>query len=171
MKRILVWLVVVVLLLGVVGAVSAGDGFDEYGNNDTARLFVGTCLSWHMGKFNSTEAQAMAYCGDYSYDKLKMNWNAEWDRGNAEGWSDPNGYAGAMTDNLWNGRAGANGSGEVWHYKIKWVGPCPDGADGPNGGYCIWGQFEVLMDQGSDAGHDHWWLARARPAGYGAYQP
>ena len=76
----------------------------------------------------------------------------------------------AWTDNEWNGMSG--GSGAVWHYKIVWVDLC--GADYTplaNGGYCIWGQFEVLMDQGIDPfyGPGHWWFANANPAGYGAY--
>ena len=61
------------------------------------------------------------------------------------------------------------GSGESWHYKYAWVGEC--GAYGdplPNGGYCIWGQFEVIMSHGTVDGQ-HFWDARANPAGYGFY--
>ena len=96
-----------------------------------------------------------------------MKWNAEWDRGNAEGWANPP-YA-AWEDNEWNGVGVTGGSGAVWHYKIKWVGTC--GADGttlPDGGYCIWGQFEVLMDQGTDPNAGHLWYAQATPNGYGS---
>jgi len=157
-----------VVLIGLMLVASAGvvlAGFDEFGYNGKARNFVGTCLSWHMGKFGSTPAQAAAYCGAYSNDKLKMKWNAEWDRGNDEGWS--NGPYDAWTDNQWNGKF-PGGSGETWHYKIKWIGPC--GADGtplPDGGYCIWGQFEVLMSHGT-AANQHFWDAHATPAGYGS---
>lgn len=169
MKKILGLTLGLGLFLAVSGVVKA-NGFDEFGYNDTARNFVGTCKSWHMGKFLSTEAQAEAYCGVYSDDMLKMSWNEEWDRGNLEGWSDPNGYEGAWTDNVWNGRK-KGGSGENWHYRIKWVGSC--GADYtplPSGGYCLWGQFEVLMDHGSNADHEHVWLGHSIPAGYGSYQ-
>lgn len=161
MKKIFALLAISVLLST---GFALAKGFDDYGYNRQARNFVGTCLSWHMGKFGSTEAQAQAYCGEYSDDKLKMKWNAEWDRGNEEGWTDPNGYD-AWEDNLWNGKV-PGGSGEVWHYRIKWVGECPNGEAGPNGGYCIWGQFEVLMDHGTSNG-EHLWFAHASPSGYG----
>jgi len=61
----------------------------------------------------------------------------------------------------------------VWHYKIKWVGACAEGASLPDGGYCIWGQFEVVMDQGIDPnlGPGHQVLALARPNGYGVNLP
>ncbi len=95
-----------------------------------------------------------------------MKWNSEWDRGNDEDWL--NGPYNAWTNNEWNGRV-PGGSGEVWHYKIVWVGSCPDGDTGPGGGYCIWGQFEVLMDQGSTADHEHVVYTLSSPAGYGAY--
>lgn len=141
-------------------------GFDEFGYNRTARNFVGTCLSWHMGKFSSTEAQALAYCGDWSNDKLVMKWNAEWDRGNIEGWSDPDGYD-AWVNNEWNGRA--DGSGEVWKYKIVWVGNYTNNPGlVPDGAYGIWGQFAVLMDNGMTAENEHL-LSHSSPAGYGAF--
>jgi hypothetical protein len=86
------------------------------------------------------------YLGIYAHDKLVMKWNAEWDRGNAEVWANPP-YK-AWENNEWNGKV-EDGSGSVWYYKIVWIGGT--GADGtllPNGGYRIWGQFEVMMDQG-----------------------
>lgn len=148
----------------VFAAQPTGKGFDEFGYNRTARNFVGTCLSWGMGKFGWTQDQAAAYCGAYSGDKLVMKWNAEWDRGNAEGWA--NGPYAAWENNEWNG-AVPGGSGDVWHYKIKWVGTCgADGAPTADGGYCLWGQFEVLMDQGTSGG-EHFWYTKAVPNGYG----
>lgn len=141
--------------------VGAG-GFDQYGYNNTARIFNGTGESWSLAGGLPAD-----YMGIYAPDKLVMKWNAEWDRGNAENWSNPP-YA-AWEDNEWNGTC-AGCSGQVWHYKIKWIGPC--GADYTplsDGGYCIWGQFDVVMDQGRDpnVGPGHIWLARARPNGYG----
>jgi hypothetical protein len=148
----------------VMAAKPDGKGFDEFGYNNSARNFVGTCVSWHQGKFASTVAAAEAYCGVYSYDKLNMKWNAEWDRGNAENWA--NGPYDAWENNLWNGAA-PGGSGEVWHYKIKWVGDyVADPTVLPEGSYGIWDQFAVLMDQGSADGL-HTWLAKATPNGYG----
>ncbi|MBI4283184.1 MAG: hypothetical protein HY663_01795 [Chloroflexi bacterium] len=168
-KGALIWVIVTfsALLLSVSLATAAG--FDEFGYNRTARVFVGTGLSWCQGKFGWTVAACEAYLGDYTYDQIVMKWNKEWDRGNTEDWNTP--PYNAWTDNEWNGAA-PDGSGSVWHYKIVWVGPC--GADYtslPNGGYCIWGQFEVLMDQGIDPnfGPGHFFLNLANPAGYGAY--
>ena len=138
-------------------------GFDEYGYNLKARNFVGTGWSWCMGKVGD-ETWCTNYLGPYANDKLVMKWNAEWDRGNAEGWSNP--PYDAWENNQWNGKV-HGGSGEVWHYKFKWVGPC--GAYGtplPDGGYCIWGQFEVVQSHGT-AGNMHYWDAHAIPTGYG----
>ena len=162
-------ILVAMLILTVVSSALAGGGPDEFGYNNKARNFVGTCVSWHMGKFNSTTGQAEAYCGDYSTDKLKMKWTSEWDRGNAEGWSDSNGYAGAWTDNQWNGMF-PGGSGETWHYKIAWNAGCAEGNTPTNANkgdaYCIWGPFAMLMSHGTIDG-SHYWDVLLAPAGYG----
>ena len=139
-------------------------GFDDAGYNRTARIFNGTVWAWCMEKVGD-ETYCLDNYGDYANDHLVMKWNAEWDRGNAEGWALP--PYDAWENNEWNGKV-PGGSGEVWHYKIVWVGPCVEGADLPNGGYCIWGQFEVIMDQGT-AGGVHEWFAHAIPTGYGSY--
>jgi hypothetical protein len=141
------------------------NGFDQWGYNRTARIFSGTGLSWCLGKGYSQSYCESAY-GLWLNDKLVMKWNAEWDRGNAENWANP--PYDAWLNNQWNG-AGQNGSGEVWHYKIVWYGSC--GADYtplPNGGYCIWGQFATIMDQGTSDG-EHYWFAHGLPTGYGTY--
>ena len=115
-------------------------------------------------------ARGLTCTGIYCSDQLVMKWNKEWDRGNSEGWLNP--PYNAEENNEWNG-AVPGGSGEVWHYKVVWVGPC--GADGTalsNGGYCIWGQFAVIMDQGTSGIGDtpvHDFLSKAIPAGYGSY--
>ncbi len=168
------------ILAGVFAAVTSvtraaqpdGRGFDEFGYNNNARNFVGTCRSWHMGKFNSNTAQAEVYCGVYSDDHLVMKWNAEWDRGNDEGWANP--PYNAWTDNQWNGQAA--GSGEVWHYKIAWDAGCAAGIAPENAqkgdGYCLWGPFAMLMSQGTIPGaehQEHIWDVLLKPAGYGAY--
>jgi hypothetical protein len=140
-------------------------GFDESGYNRTARIFNGTAWGWCMEKVGD-EAWCENYLGNSANDHLVMKWNAEWDRGNAENWSEP--PYNAWENNQWNGKV-PNGSGEVWHYKIVWVGQC--GADGTpleNGGYCIWGQFEVLMEHGT-SGNVHEWFTHAIPNGYGSY--
>jgi hypothetical protein len=94
--------------------VAKAAGFDQFGYNDTARIFNGTGASWCQAKGLPINCQ-----GIYSPDKLIMKWNAEWDRGNDESWASPP-YA-AWENNEWNGKV-KGGSGEVWHYKIVWVG-------------------------------------------------
>lgn len=141
---------------------NAKGGFDQYGYNNQARLFNGTGASWALAKGLPAD-----YLGIYSNDKLVMKWNAAWDACNAS--YTPENCAGAWTDNEWNGKVG--GSGQVWHYKIVWVGACgADGAALADGGYCIWGSYEVLMDQGHDpnVGPGHLWFTHAKPTGYGS---
>ena len=164
MKKMVLVLAFCALLLTPM-LVAAEGGFDEWGYNRQARIFNGTGWSWCMGKVGNA-AWCQSYLGPYANDKLLMKWNAEWDRGNAEGWSNPP-YR-AWENNEWNG-AFPGGSGSVWHYKYVWVGACGDDYTPlPNGGYCIWGQFEVLMDQGTDSGA-HSWYTHGLPSGYGSY--
>ena len=142
----------------------AGAGaFDQYGYNTKARVFNGTGSSWCVAGGLPSNC-----LGGYSPDKLVMKWTADWDRGNDENWSNPP-YDGAWTDNEWNGNGVKDGSGAVWHYKIKWYGPCTDGETLPDGGYCVWGQFDTVMDQGVDPsfGPLHTWVSKATPNGYG----
>ena len=159
MRRLFIAVFAIFLIAFPLSA-SAG-GFDQYGYNDTARIFNGPA----DGVDRSLDGTVW---GDptYASDHLSMKWNAEWDRGNDEGWTDLAGYD-AWINNNWSGQA-PDGSGEVWHYKIVWIGACgPDGTTLPDGGYCIWGQFEVIFSQGSVA-NEHFWDAHASPAGYGA---
>jgi hypothetical protein len=153
MKKLLIAVVIVsaILIAGV--AMASWSGY-----NYKARIFVGTCLQWCEQK--PTDC---SYCGAYINDKITMKWNEAWDTCNAGG-----DCTGAWTNNEWNGMF-PGGSGAIWHYKIKWVGPCEEGTFFPDGGYCIWGSYEVLMDQGVDLsmGPGHIWLAHGIPAGYG----
>ncbi|MFA5837735.1 MAG: hypothetical protein WC837_12355 [Bellilinea sp.] len=150
---------------GNVTGSAADNGFDEFGYNRTARIFSGTGWSWCMEKVGSA-TWCENYLGSYANDKIVMKWNAEWDRGNAENWAHP--PYNAEENNIWNGH-GEGGSGENWLYKIVWVGPCgTDGTPLDSGGYCLWGQFAVILSQGT-AGGEHIWETLAKPAGYGAY--
>ena len=150
-------------LVSALASPAAANGFDQYGYNRTARVFQGPASGWCLAR------GAPADClGIYSNDNLVMKWNAEWDRGNATHW-----LAGpyrAYLDNEWNGNV-PGGSGWTEHFKAVWIGGnC--GADYtllPNGGYCIWGQFEAIFDRGMDPSHSPWILAHATPAGYGGY--
>jgi hypothetical protein len=135
-------------------------GFNEFGYNETARLFVGKA----DGVDRNLDGTVW---GDptYANDRLNMNWNEEWDRGKSENWSSPP-YEDAWLTNNWNGKAKV-GSGEMWQYKIKWIGSCGnDGASLPNDSYCIWGQFAVVFSQGT-VGNKHFWDAHAKPNGLG----
>jgi len=133
-------------------------GFDEFGYNYQARLFSGSA----DGVDRDLDE---AVWGDSAYakDHLVMKWSKAWDdaRFNGADWTPD-----AWEDNEWNG-AVPGGSGEVWHYKIVWVGPeLEDSLYWREGGYAVWGEFEVLMDQGT-AGAGHFWGAHALPTGYG----
>lgn len=155
--------VALMAVLGIVATVSAG-GFDEFGYNDTAGIFVGPA----DGVDNVLDGKVW---GDSTYanDLLVMKWNKAWDACNDAGNDDPDVCTGAWTDNEWNGMA-PNGSGSVWHYKIIWVGPeNVAGSFWVEGGYRVWGNYEVLMDQGLDPnfGPGHLWFAHAVPNGYG----
>jgi hypothetical protein len=134
-------------------------GFD-HGYNLKARIFIGTGWNWCMDKVGDP-VWCSSYLGASANDKVVMKWNAAWSTCNAGG-----SCVGAWEDNEWNGNV-PYGSGVVWHYKIKWIGTCIEGATLSDGGYCLWGAYEVLMDQGVDPAVGHTWIAHATPNGYG----
>ncbi len=127
-------------------------GFDQYGYNEAAGIFNGPADGIDRVMDGLLWGSPL-----YASDHLVMKWNKAW----------PNGD-GAWLTNEWNGRA-PGGSGEVWHYKIvRLAAPC--GAYGtplPDGGYCLWGQYEMIMSHGS-VGNQHFWDAHARPTGFGS---
>lgn len=132
-------------------------GFDQFGYNYQARLFNGKA----DGVDKNLDGK---YLGDptYANDRLVMKWSKAWNdaRFNGADWTPE-----AWEDNEWNGKV-PGGSGEVWHYKIVWVGP--EGESSPNwhpGGYLIWGEFEVIFSQGTVA-NQHFWDVHATPAGF-----
>jgi len=144
---------------------AAAGGFDQYGYNNGARIFNGPA----DGSDHNLDGTVW---GDptYANDKLVMKCNAAWDACNAAGNLDPAACSGAWIDNEWNGRV-KGGSDTNWHYKIVWVGPCVSGTYFPDGGYCVWGAYETLMDKGTDPsqGPGTIWYAHAQPSGYGAH--
>lgn len=143
----------------------ADKGFDAFGYNYNAGNFVGTGSEWCQGKLGWTETVCDAYMAPYQNDHLKMKWSKAWDDARFHGgdWT-----CDAWVDNQWNG-AIPGGSGEVWHYRIVWVGEELEASDcWRPGGSPIWGSFEILMDHGT-AGGDHEWWTHANPAGYGGY--
>jgi hypothetical protein len=137
----------------------AGDrGFDQYGYNYQARIFIGAA----DGVDRMLDGKVW---GDKTYanDHLVMKWSKAWDdaRFNGAPWTPE-----AWVDNEWNGML-PNGSKTTEHAKIIWVGE--DLENSPywrNGGYAIWGEFEVIFDRVGDP-TGHFWYAHAQPAGYG----
>ena len=155
---------IIISLVFLMTAVSVSAGFDQFGYNYQARIFVGSAdgVDRILDK---------AVWGDSTYanDHLVMKWNKAWDACNSAGNNDESACAGAWVDNEWNGKV-PDGSGEVWHYKIIWVGSDLENSTyWKEGGYPIWGEFEVIMDQGLDPsyGPGHMWFAHATPTGYG----
>jgi len=136
-------------------------GFNTFGYNYTARIFSGLA----DGVDKNLDGTVW---GDptYANDRLVMKWNAAWDACNANGYDNATYCAGAWVTNEWNGMV-PGGSGYSEHFKIIWVGSA--GSTSPywaDGGYLIWGNYEVIFDQGSDpSGHE--WYTRATPAGLG----
>ncbi len=137
-------------------------GFDEYGYNYAAQVFVGPA----DGVDRNLDGTVW---GDLTYanDHLKMKWSNGWDDARFhDGTWGPDAYE----DNQWNGQV-PSGSGEVWHYRIIWVGPDPEQSEyWREGGYVIWDQFEVIMSHGTVA-NEHIWETHALPTGYGSGGP
>ena len=141
----------------VAALVYAAGGFDEYGYNYDARLFNGPA----DGSDRTLDGTVW---GDptYANDKLVMKWSKAWDDARFHGapWTPE-----AWVDNEWNGNV-PGGSGYTEHVKIVWVGPeLEDSPYWRPGGAAIWGQFEILMDQGTGP-NGHEWYTHATPTGY-----
>jgi len=157
MKILLTLILLQALLLAPI--VYATGGFDEFGYNYQARVFV--------GKADGVDRVLdEAVWGDptYANDMLVMKWSKAWDDAR---FRDASWTRDAWCTNEWNG-AVPGGSGEVWHYKIIWVGPELEASSyWVKGGYAIWGQFETIMDHGTIVGEGHTWYAHATPSGLG----
>lgn len=136
-------------------------GFDSFGYNRCASIFNGT-----FAGYCAQRSQGPTCAGTTGDTKLVMKWNDGWDLGNFEGWS--NGPYYATLDNEING-ALADGTPFSEHFKTRWDAGCvaSGGVTSSNGGSCIWGQFEILMDQGTQDGAHTWWTKQT-PAGYGS---
>lgn len=151
---------VAILVFVAMPLVAADNGFDEFGYNYKARVFVGAA----DGVDRMIDG---AVWGDptYANDHLVMKWSKAWDDARFGGgaWT-----AGAWVDNEWNGML-PDGSKTSEHVKIIWVGTdLQKSAYWRDGGYPIWGEFEVIFDHYTGADPtDHFWMAHATPAGYG----
>lgn len=153
---------------GVPSASATGGGFDQYGYNNSARIFNGTGSSWCQGKLHLDKTTCDNLMAQYANDQLIMKWNAAWDACNVAGQTNA-ACSGATLTNEWNGMV-PGGSGTTDHLKIVWYSQNGCGADYSllaDGGYCIWGDYEVIMDQGMFNGvHTVWGFAS--PNGFGA---
>lgn len=150
-------LAVALVLVAASPAMAAVKGFNDYGYNYTARIFNGPA----DGVDKTLDGKVW---GDptYANDQLVMKWSAAWDEGNAGNWT-----ADAWCTNHWNGDV-PGGSGESEFYKIIWVGP--ELGNSPlwrDGGYAVWGQFEVIFDRYLPSDHALEWFAKTTPAGLG----
>jgi len=156
--RILAAAVMVATMVILAMPVSAGGGFDEFGYNYQARVFVGPADGVDRVLDGMVWGDPM-----YANDHLVMKWSKAWDDARFHGapWTPD-----AWETNEWNGMV-PGGSQEVWHYKIVWIGGShPNGELQPDGGYAIWGQFEVIFSQGVMDG-EHIWETHAIPSGFG----
>jgi hypothetical protein len=154
-------LAVIVTAVPAMAAKPADTGFDEFGYNYQARIFVGAGDGVDRNLDGTVSGDPT-----YANDHLVMKWSQAWDdaRFNGAAWTPD-----AWETNEWSGMS-PDGSQSVWHYKIIWVGPELEGsAYWREGGYDIWGEFEVIMDQGLDPafGGGHIWFAHATPTGLG----
>ncbi len=164
MKKLLA--VRVVLAVGVITltpfgsavVLAGGGGFDEYGYNYQARVFVGKGDGIDRILDGKIWGSAIG-----ANDHLVMKWSKAWDDARYHGadWT-----CGAWVEDEWNGRV-PGGSGEVWHYKIVWVGPeLEDSPCWEEGGYSMWDQFEIIFSHGTTA-NEHLWEAHSVPSGLG----
>jgi len=161
-SRLLATMLLVLGLLAISSTVvfAAAGGFDQFGYNYQARIFVGAA----DGVDRSPDG---AVWGDptYANDHLVMKWSKAWDdaRFHDGVWT-----CDAWVDNEWNGMV-PGGSGETEHTKIVWVGPeLENSLCWREGGVPIWDEFEVVLDQGTAASGHHWYT-HAVPAGYGGF--
>ncbi|OGH10221.1 MAG: hypothetical protein A2152_02030 [Candidatus Levybacteria bacterium RBG_16_35_6] len=137
----------------------ADKGFDQYGYNYQARVFVGAADG-----VDRTLNEEVWGDPTYANDHLVMKWSKAWDdaRFNGAPWTPE-----AWVDNEWNG-VRQDGSGWTEHAKIIWVGPGLGSSPyWREGGTAIWGEFEIIMDQGIDPTQGHQWWTQVSPAGYG----
>jgi len=151
-KAAFLFLITVLLAVPALGK----GGFDEFGYNYGARIFVGPA----DGVDRNLDGTVWGY-PTYANDHLVMKWSKAWDEAR---FHDGEWTCDAWLTNEWNGKV-PGGSGETWHYKIVWVGPeLEDSSCWRDGGYAIWGQFEVIFSHGTVA-NEHFWEAHAVPTG------
>ncbi len=162
MKKVLA-LIVALLTLATV-AYAAG-GFDQYGYNYQAQSFNGRYCDFDR-----------VIGGDFCDVQLSMKWSYYWlnpDR--QRGCDRKTGVCtGTSTGWLTNHQRGTNPNGSHWEYfvKIVYTGEShPDGFVYPNGGYAIWGVYEVIQEVYNDPSVGaNGKLTLANPPGFGTYK-
>ena len=173
MKKLMIFgmvALVVVMALAVAAPVAAGgpagkgSAFDEFGYNYQARVFVGPADGVDRNLDGLYYGEDPAYGGAYyANDHMVMKWS--------KGWDDARFHGGVWGPEAWetvvaNGMV-PGGSQEVWYYKIIWVGPeLENSLYWREGGYPIWGQYEVIMSHGV-VDSEHIWDTLATPCGLG----
>ena len=109
-KHALLLVLVTAVLLAFPVIAFAGGGFDQFGYNYQARLFVGPA----DGVDRNLDGTVW---GDptYANDHLVMKWSSAWDAARFDGaaWT-----CDAWEDNEWNGMVPGS-SGETWHYRLS----------------------------------------------------
>ncbi|MGC8730434.1 MAG: hypothetical protein ACP5RP_03575 [Candidatus Micrarchaeia archaeon] len=153
------------LLLALAGnAFAANQAYKGYNYN--ANIFVGTGTQWCTESGYPT-SWCTSFLGASANDLVIMKWNNQWNTCNAAGEANATACAGAWENNEWIGTV-PGGDGSVWHYKIIWA---PEGSQyWLPGGESVWGNYEIIMDQGTeqvDSTMMHVINAIATPAGYG----
>ncbi|MBI3430236.1 MAG: hypothetical protein HY050_09340 [Actinobacteria bacterium] len=142
---------------------SAAGGFNQYGYNYSARIFSGSA----DGVDKVLDGKVW---GDptYANDHLVMKWNAAWDACNANGYNNPAFCAGAWDINQWNGNV-TGGSGWSEQIKIIWVGSAAEKSTyWVDGGYSVWGNYEVISDKAMNPDRVKYIWAAGSPNGLGS---
>jgi hypothetical protein len=145
-------------------------GFDQFGYNYQAHLFVGTYDSVDR----VLDGKYWGQTGDFVNDKLTMKWSDDWlsnvdctgdgklDRGAPGSAGYPNISQGWETNHV-VGDYDSNGDGiqnahYTWFVKIVWVGP----------GGSLWGQYETIQEVYNDPlGGFHGLQYKDGPPGFG----
>lgn len=151
------------LLGSVLPQASAAGGFNQNGYNYSVRIFSGPA----DGVDKVLDGKVW---GDpiYANDHLVMKWNAAWNACNANGYNNPAFCAGAWVTNEWNGNT-LDGSGWSEHIKIIWVGSAGENSSyWVDGGYSVWGNYEVIFDRAIDPDHVKYVWAAGSPSGLGS---
>ena len=151
------FVVLLIVSIFALNVSAATGGFDENGYNYKARIFVGPADG------ADKKLDGMVW-GDsvYAADHLVMKWNKAWDDCNTAGYDNATVCAGAWTTNQWNGM-NPDGSQTIYSYKMIWVGSL--GETSPywkEGGDLIWGNYEIIAEQGMEDG-EHFMMKAVAP--------